>query len=243
MEQKWKLATNDGHQIYGVANSSGEPCTQAIFIVHGLTGHMNEYVHKRAADHFSAEYDVFRFNLYDGAPDARNLVDCTVQTHADDLNTVLGYFGHRYEKIFIIGHSYGGPTIMLAQPQKVTAVSLWDPTFDAKKLWEDMPLAPLPNTDFYVTQWGTSSLIGKALNDEARKFDEQFCNDLSQLFPAPIQVVTAQDGYYADRPVSWHTHAKAGGIRDYVAGTEHCFYEDRTCDELLYKTSVWFSKF
>ena len=243
MEQKWTLATNDGKKIYGVASSSGKSQKNAIFIVHGLTGHMNEYLHKRAADHFVENYDVFRFNLYDGAPDARNLVDCTIQTHADDINTVLGYFSHRYEKVFLIGHSYGGPSIMLAQPQRIAAASLWDPTYDPKALWEAFPLPELEGTGFYVTEWGTASLIGKAMNDEALRFDTETCENLSRIFPAPVQVITAQDGYYKDKPVSWNTHGKPESIREYIAGTEHCFYEGDTCNELLEKTATWFSKF
>jgi alpha-beta hydrolase superfamily lysophospholipase len=242
-ETKWTIATQDGHTIYGVKNSSSDKATSAVFIVHGLTGNMHEYALKRAADYLSAQHDVYRLNLYDGEAGGRLLVDCTVQTHADDLNTVLAQFGGAYEKIFLIGHSYGGPTIMLARPAKITAVSLWDPSFDLRNIQSVFSAQYLEKDGYYVANWGTSYLIGKAMYEEAGRLDAEACSQLARDFGHPVQVIHAGDGFFINRPLSYHSFGNKLNRREVVAGTVHCFHEGNTCDELLAKTGEWFSQF
>ena len=242
MEQKWTTTTPDGYTIYGLKNSAETPSRKAIFIVHGLTGHMYEYAFKRAADFFSTNYDVYRFNLYAGEDGARSLENCTIQTHANDLNTVLNHFSSAYDQIFLIGHSYGGPTIMLACPNKVTAVSLWDPTFNLQKIQTVFHKAYEAVGDYYMVKWGVTSLIGKAMYEEANRMDEDVCIALSKAFPAPIHVVTAGDGFFKDAPTSYNTYGPEGSLREFISGTVHCFYEGDSCDILLQKTQAWFQK-
>lgn len=243
MEQTWQLETPDGHKIYGVLNGTGRPASAAIFIVHGLTGHMNEYAFKRAADHFSSAYDVYRFNLYDGAEKGRALTDCTIQTHADDLQLVLSHFGKSYQHVFLIGHSYGGPTVMLANPDKVTAVSLWDPSFDLHHIQSEFSSAYQACGEVYCVHWGTTYLIGRAMYEEAGRLDQPACRELARAFRTPVQVIHAGDGFFVKAEESYHTGGDLRNIREVVDGSVHCFYEGNTCDDLLRKTASWFEQF
>lgn len=243
MEQKWVIDTPDNHKIYGIKNYSGQPTKKAIFMVHGLTGHMNEYAFKRAADYFLTEFDVYRFNLYDGEEGGRCLENCTIQTHANDLNTVLHHFSAAYDNIFLVGHSYGGPTIMLAAPDRITAVSLWDPSFDLHTIQKAFSASYVPYGEYYMLKWGVTSLISKAMYEEADRMDEAACIDLSRKFKAPIQVITAADGYFNNKLLSYHSHGPEGSIREFIAGTVHSFHESNTCDILLYQTKDWFLKY
>lgn len=241
METTWTIPTPDGHTIYGVKNSSGLTTSKAIFIVHGLTGHMNEYAFKRAADYFEETYDVYRFNLYDGRDGGRNMVDCTIKTHAGDLNLVLEHFAKSYKQVFLIGHSYGGPTVMTANPSNITAVSLWDPSFDLRHTQERFEDAYTPCGDMYMVNWGTTYLIGKAMYEEAGRLDESACIELSKKFLSPIQVISAGDGFFVQQHLSWHSFGAPNNIREFVAGTVHCFHEGNSCDDLLKKTQDWFN--
>jgi pimeloyl-ACP methyl ester carboxylesterase len=241
METTWTIPTPDGHTIYGVKNSSGLTTSKAIFIVHGLTGHMNEYAFKRAADYFEDTYDVYRFNLYDGRDGGRNMVDCTIKTHAGDLNLALEHFAKSYKQVFLIGHSYGGPTVMTANPSNITAVSLWDPSFDLRHTQERFEDAYTPCGDMYMVNWGTTYLIGKAMYEEAGRLDESACIELSKKFLSPIQVISAGDGFFAKSPLSWNSYACKHSIREFVHGTAHCFYEGNSCNDLLKKTQDWFN--
>ena len=243
MEIKWTIPTPDGHTIYGVKNSSCEGTKVAIVMVHGLTSSMNDYAFKRAADFFANQYDVYRFNLYAGEAGGRMLVDCTIQTHADDLNAVLLYFGDAYEKIFLIGHSYGGTTIMLAQPERVTAASLWDPSFDLQAMQAAFAQQYVQREHFYIVNWGVSYLMGKSMYDEGLQLDLDACIKLAEEFGHPVQVVTAADGFYAKDKLSYHSFGHSLNRREIVAGTVHCFYEGDSCEELLEKTAKWFAEF
>ena len=241
-ETNWNLPTPDGHTIYGVKDSPATgKANAAIFIVHGLTGHMYEYQHKRAADYFSGQgFDVYRFYLYSDQKGARQLVDCTIATHASDLNTVLNAFAGEYEKTFAIGHSYGGPTVMMAAPKILTSASLWDPTFNPKHkaLFTDKYI----QSGYYAVDWGVVSLIGKAMNEERQTLDEAACIALAENFGHPVQVIHAGNGTYVKDSISYHSFGHPQNRREVVEGTEHCFHEGNTCDDLLNKTHNWFKE-
>lgn len=243
MEKNWILEARDGTNIYGVLNSSDKNTKKAIFLVHGLNRDMHEYAFKRAADYFSENYDVYRFNLYDGREKGRALIDCTLQTHADDLDDVLNHYAGGYESVFLIGHSYGGPTVILANPRNITAVSLWDPSFDLKGVQSDFSKTYIEKEDCYSVNWGTSYLIGKEMYYCANKLDKDACIKLAQEFQHPVQVIHAGNGYYVNKDVSYHSYGNSQNIREVVSGTVHFFYEGNSCDELLQKTRNWFSKF
>lgn len=114
--QEWELDTPDQKTIYGVTDyfkNADELSDKVLVIVHGLTGHRDEYHIKGAADFFAPKgYDVIRFNLYDG-PNGRRLRDTTLQTYAADLNLVLNAKTQNYKKLFIAGRrsdNYDRPT-------------------------------------------------------------------------------------------------------------------------------------
>ena len=243
LEKPWTLETPDGFTIYGVLNSANIPSKSAIFMVHGLTGHMYEYHFKRAADTFAQDYDVYRFNLYDGNKNGRELKNCTLDTHAQDLNTVLENFSAAYDKIFLIGHSYGGVTVMLAQPSICTAASLWDPSFDLKDINETFAATYSPELNAYILNWGVSYLMSKAMHEQGNALDLEACIELSKNFKHPVQVLHAGNGYFIHFEVSYHSFGNPKNVRDVVSGTEHCFYEGNSCDELLEKTKSWFDSF
>lgn len=244
METTWTLITPDGATIYGRKNAGRMPSRAAVFIVHGLNCSMYDYPYKRAADALSRDYDVYRFNLYDGQDGGRRLLDCTLQTHADDLNTVLRHFAPDYDCVFLIGHSYGGLTIMLAAPENITAASLWDPSFDMKQVDVDFARCYEEiGSGYYALHWGSTLLLPHAMVAERQHFDRQKCIQMAKDFGAPVQVVFAQNGYYITKDVSYHSFGHPQNRKDIVRGTTHCFYEGNSCNTLLRKTKAWFQSF
>lgn len=239
-ETSWTLKTPDGAVLHGVTNSKGK-ADKAIFIAHGLTGHMYEYPLKRAADVFATQgYDVYRVNFYGGEKGERSLVDCTISIHAADLNAVLKKFGKPYKQRFLIGHSYGGTTVMLAKAKDITAASLWDPSFNLARVQESFSSNYKKLTGLYSVEWGTTFLIGKSMYDEAAKLDEKACIALAKACPHPVQVVHAGEGFYVKDKISYHSFGHPKNRHDIVKGTTHCFYEGTSCDRLLKKTQTWF---
>lgn len=243
MEQKWVIDTPDKHKIYGIKTYASNPSKKAIFIVHGLACSMNDYALKRAADYFRKDYDVYRFNLYDCQNSGRHLEDCTLLTHADDLNVVLNNFGSAYDQIFLIGHSYGGTTIMIANPKNITAVSLWDPSFNLKGIQEDFKSNYEECGNVYKLKWGTTILMGKAMYDHATEMNENACIALAKNFLSPVQVLTAGNDYYKDKPLSYNSFGDPNNIREIIEDADHCFFDGNTCDDLLSKAENWFNKY
>jgi len=239
-EHKLTLPTADGKTIYGVR--TGDTTKPAVVVVHGLTGHMYEHQFKRAAELWQTDFCVYRFALYGGEEDARNLIDCTLQTHADDFAVVVADVATRHRKVFAVGHSYGGPTIMLANPSGLTAVSLWDPSYDLT--WAEeaflQPFPSLPNV--YAMQWGVTSLIGQAMREHALQLDTLACRALAEAASFPIQVIMAGDGEYIQQGESYDSHCPYPHRRDVVAGTMHCFYEHDTATEVAHLTANWFNQ-
>lgn len=121
MEKQLKLRTKDGHIIYGTLNFTSRKSDLLAIFVHGLTGHPNEHTFHGAAQQFPRKgVDVFRFALYTGEKEGRKMSDCTITTHAQDLDSVVSYYRKKYRKIAVIGHSLGSPTILMQMYLKLT---------------------------------------------------------------------------------------------------------------------------
>ena len=245
-EEKWTLPMDDGHLIYGVTNYAREdgPSDKCIVIVHDLSGDRDLYRYKRAAQFFPARgYDVVRFNLYSWEEKARRLFYCTLQTHADDVRTVLKEKASDYKKKFLIGHSYGGPSIMVAQPRQATALSLWDPSFDLPRIWDADFLRQKNGVTYF--DWGVWLIVSQEMVSESRLYDEKSCLALSESLNVPIQVISAgaKDQFFIHDKHSYHSAGHPLNERKVVDGADHCFNNGDTCDTLLDYTAEWFERF
>ena len=247
-ETTWDIGASDGKDIFGISNIPESPNGAHVVIVHGLTGNPYEYALKRGADALcGAGYTVHRLALYWSGETRRNMHETTLSLHASDLNDVIAAKCPSVEKLFLIGHSYGGPTIMMANPENVTAVSLWDPTFDAKSMiWED-PDVTSAQTEIgggRILEEGRISMVFNAeMIAEGLLLDEDKSVSLAENFNGPVQVITAGESVYADQKLSYNSAGNSQNVREFVEGTDHCFYEGNTCDVLLDKTLKWFNQF
>lgn len=239
-EVPFTLPTPDGKTIYGVR--SGDVTKPAIVVVHGLTGNMYEHQFKHAARLWDTDFCVYRFNLYAGEEGGRNLIDCTLQTHADDFALVVADVAKRHNTIFAVGHSYGGPTLMLANCPELKAVSLWDPSYDLASVEESFAENYKPYDGVYTLNWGTTYLIGKAMRDHAVTLTAAKCAELSRQAQFPIQLILAGNGYYVNRGASYDTDCPHVHRRDVVQGTTHCFYEGDADTEVASLTADWFNQ-
>ena len=243
-EKHWVITAADGARIYGALNRAGDvPTRYAIIMVHGLTGDMNTYHHKIPSLYFTQNgFDVVRFNLYDDQDGARKLRNCTLATHAADVNDVAQQLGADYDGLFFVGHSFGAPTLMTAQPARARAVSLWDPTFNLPAVWKDRR-GLTREGDLNILNWGVSFVIGDAMIDEARtKYSTQECLALSSQFARPVQVIHAADGFYASHDTSWHSTGNPANERHIVPHADHCFYNGNTLYNAMDLTLSWFKR-
>ena len=241
-EKDFSIPASDGAIIYGRANYAGDkPSSKLLVLSHGLTGHINEYIHLMARDHFNrAGYDVVRVSYYSLGDKARNLKDCTLKIHASDLNAVLAHFSGNYDKVFVAGHSYGGLTILFANP-KVTAVSFWDSSF-IPSFWGTEG-SYIPELDCYRIGWGCHNLVGKAMVEEAAGICEEDAVTMAQALNAPAQVILAGDNSENEkRTLLFDSLTRKKDFYD-VPHADHCFNKGKTVDDLLEKAGIWFGRF
>lgn len=79
MEKAFVLTTSDDAEIHGVLHPSSNKSRPMVVLVHGLTGHMDEYIHLRLARLLNGEgYSVIRFNQYGDEPRARKFHTSTM---------------------------------------------------------------------------------------------------------------------------------------------------------------------
>ncbi len=239
-EHKFTLPTADGKTIYGVR--TGDATKPAVVVVHGYARHANDYQLKRFAQLTETQFCTYRFNLYDGRENARHAHDCTFATHALDIAGMLEMVKSQHEKIFMLGHSFGGPSIMVANPEGVAAVSLWDPSYNIFQAQKDFASRYEDAGEYYLLQAGFSCTMSKRMYDAGSQFTQAKCAALSADAKFPVQVVLAGAGYYADKGESFDTLNTHGHRRDVVPDADHSFWDGNTADIATLHSVSWFNQ-
>ena len=241
-EKDFLIPAQDGAVIYGRINyATDHQSSKLLILSHGLTGHINEYIHLTARDYFNkAGYDVVRISYYSSGDKARNLKDCTLKIHANDLNSIIEYFSKNYTKTFIAGHSYGGLTILFANPN-VTALSFWDSSF-VPSFWKSES-AYIPELDCYRIGWGCYNLVGKAMVEEAEAIREDNALAMARSLKVPAQVILAGNNSENEKRTLLFDALEVQKEFYDVPNADHCFNKGEVVYDLLEKTGKWFERF
>ncbi|HEV7467085.1 MAG TPA: alpha/beta fold hydrolase [Candidatus Dormibacteraeota bacterium] len=229
------------------------PGAPLVVLVHCLTGWKNStkyYLGARALER--AGFSSFRFDLYGYADDARKLLDCTVATHADDLDLVLAVLREEQpdRPISVIGHSLGGLTILCSRRQGFDAVVLWDATHsggwqprqaeehadpahpygDESTVWEG-------SLDCYRLRWGCDILVSEAM---LRSYRDPDCNALISQLHRPVKVIAAgANAFLRSVQNEYYEHANEPKALAVIEGADHNFETGETMVELFAETVRW----
>lgn len=237
METELKIPI-PGTKKYIYAKQRGSLDKPVVVFVHGLTGHMDEHQFYNGARYFEKKgFSSLRFNLYDFPKDARRLMDCTLKTHAHDIDVVVDYLKDQgAKKIFAVGHSYGAPSILLSSKKNLDAIVLWDGTnrfiFEEDKLIKELQA--------YYLNWGVGWLTGKEMYDEAKKIDWEALYEHSNV---PVKFIWAEKGELADRGMKLFKKVTGEKSQVVIKGAGHIFAEEGAARQLFDETLVWFKKF
>jgi dienelactone hydrolase len=240
MEKELRIKTSDRKTIYGILRGSlNKP---VIVQVHGLAGNMHEAMHYNAARYFEKQgFSSFRFNLYSWQKDARHMHECTFSTHGKDIDTVLGYLQkHGAKKIFIVGHSYGFPSILHAKSHAFSAVASWDgsvlPTNNV-----DVP-ARIKKPKGRILNEGYFVVVGEQMAIDSHKIKTI---PLIKALWKPISFITVDDNVNGNLSGGTRMFKLAKQPKELVVikGGTHCFTEDGKEEELYSATVKWFKKF
>lgn len=243
MEKAYDVKLSASHTAYGkFSGAKGKPL---VIIVHGLPCTINEGIYERACEYFQkAGYATYRFGLYDWHKDARQLIDCTLTIHAKDLDTVVVHFRRKgFKKIFVAGHSFGGPTILLSKNQDVDAAVLWDPSYDisvTKKKYGAPGGKFVKALNGYFMRWGVSVVIGKKM---AQEIDSLEWDTLASTFHVPLKIIAAEKGVLMRGCKKYFTNANEPKALEVLKGATHYFDDTPSMQERLFAaTHDWFKK-
>ncbi|AHB41569.1 hypothetical protein P148_SR1C00001G0779 [candidate division SR1 bacterium RAAC1_SR1_1] len=225
MEKSLTLKTSDNHVIYGTLNSKNKSDKLVIF-VHGLGGNQNEHVFFNGARFFNNNgFDTFRFDLYPGEK-GRNLVDCGITTHTQDLEVVIQEFIGKYKEIYLVGHSLGGPTILLANIENIKKIILRDSVLDTKRLYDD-EIKFDKERNLYTVNWGIDIIIGEKMVKEMKSIE-----NLNPKLNEKYKII------YAEK-TDLKNDFKAN-IEHTIINSSHCFNEEGIEETLFQETLNWF---
>ena len=235
-ETVFNVTAPDGKNIYCSLAKTGSD--KVVILSHGLTGGPFERMHFAARDYFTAQgYDVLRFAYYAAEPGCRLLHQSTLETHALDLNAVLAHVRPSYKEIYVCGHSYGGLTLLFAQPD-ATALSFWDSAY--KPGWPAS--CEVMDGKTYVTFSGKRTLIGNAMLEEARRLlnapDE--LKVMAEKIVSPSQIVIAGLNDKADTLNALYGHLTCPKEIYTITAADHNFYTGDTLRQLFDITQAWF---
>ncbi|MEK7579291.1 MAG: alpha/beta fold hydrolase [Patescibacteria group bacterium] len=240
MEKEIKIKTGDGHIIYGTLNVPRKPTAALVVFVHGLTGSKNEHLFFNAAKLFpSKAIATFRFDLYSGEKNGRTLTCTTISTHAKDVDTVVNRFNVRYKKIFLVGHSLGGPSILLSRARNnVAGIILWDSAHTLQKS-DEVDYRYDRHLKVYILSWGIEMLIGKRMFDDWKRLTRP--KDLVKNVSVPIKVICAEKGILIRPGKEYYKYAKQPKEFMIIKKATHCF-DERGTEEKLFSETIKFVK-
>jgi len=208
-------------------------------MVRGLADHKNVSQFYSAARSFEkAGFDSFRFDLYSWESDARNLIDCDINTHSFDVNKVVEYFKKDYNKIFLLGHSLGASSVIYSN-QDVDAIVFWDSSFKMTDTAKEF-FSFNKELDCYIATWGTSNLISKKMLHQWQNFNE---DEYVSMISKPAKFIFAGDGVLKDLWKPYLEKIPVAHEEVVIEGATHCFEEDGKFEILFAQTISWFEKF
>ena len=240
MEKYIKIKTKDDHFIYGTLNYKKDDKDKLIIFVHGLTENQNDHQFYNAVEFFNPKgFATFRFDLYSWMPKGRKLKDCSIKTHSKDLDIVLKYFKNKYKKIYLVGHSFGGPTVIYSKIEPAKAIVLWDPSINNGKYKKDYIFNE--NLGCYIGNWSIACLISKEMFEEEINID--FYPEYHDKIVVPMKIICAEKGVlWKDwkKVISKFTNKKEFVV---MKDADHCFTKEGNEETLFKETLKWFKKF
>ncbi len=243
IENTIDIPLKDGKKLFCVCNfENNKKSKKAVVTVHGLTGHPYETIHHLARDHFVSQgYDVYRIALYYYGQNYRDLTDCTLKLHGEDLKQAIAFVKKSSEDVYVCGHSYGGMTMLFSNPD-ANALAFWDSSFRiAKSLWEPYS-KPLNDTSYYLLGDGVQPILGRAMYEEAMNMTEEAENQLASKINAPSLVIGAKKAVSPERSKLLYDNLFCKKEHFDFKEADHCFWYKNTGKELMKKTQEWFEK-
>lgn len=239
------LPGTDGLKIKGILRGS---LTQPLVVMmHGLPGEGNELLQYLGARYlYEQGFASLRLFLYDSEPKTRDLVDCTLETHAHDLEAVVDYLRHKkVPTIFAEGHSYGGIAILRASC-KLDGAVLWDPTHglafhdpEVAKFYKEARLQNTNKLKLYLD--GQGYIEPKAITQEQINMGDTTAWAANKKYP--LKIVSAGKGIMVELGRRYIEVADEPRQQVIIEEANHPFQDsDEVIMKLFAETAEWFKE-
>lgn len=143
MEEKVYFKNSKGDKLCGIlVNSSGDKSKPIIIIVHGFSSHKNKpkFV-KLAKILFDLEISSFRFDVYGHGESGGIFENVTITEAIDDILKSIEFLKKQgYQKIGLVGSSFGGLSSMIASSRtnELYVLALISPVSDYEEVEEKL---------------------------------------------------------------------------------------------------------
>ncbi len=233
------LPDTDGLKLKAILRGSFDQ--PLVVMVHGRPGEGNELLQYLGARYlYEQGFASLRLFMYDFSPDTRDLLDCTLDTHAADFTAVIEYIRDRGAKtVFGVGHSYGGLTI-LKSDAKLDGAVLWDPTHGS--VWQDAEL----DLDFSEEVVGDMTIVrggyGYIVPTAQREYDKRLGDTSAWAAHKgyPIEVISAGQGSMTHLGKRYVESADEPKRQVVIADAHHQFEDsDEVVIRLFQETASW----
>ena len=238
MEHTFAITAADSAEIHGVLHRSSRSDLPLIVLVHGLTGHMDEYIHLRLARLLSENgFPVIRFNQYGDEERARKFHDSTIREHVSDTQAVIAYAAKQgFSRGVLAGHSLGSPVAIGATGPSVCGLILIDPTgrpSDRIKEWETYD----SELKISYLNWSRRILLGARWIEDAKSFPDPY--EQFAKIKCPVQIIAAQNADQMRFCEGYRDAHPAHPDIQVIPNATHCFPEEGAVEALAALISEW----
>lgn len=243
-ERDIKIDLPDGKKIHGILRGSLTDGSPVIVMMHGLPGEGNELLQYLGARYlYDHGFSTLRLYMYDFGQEYRDLLDCTLETHIADFETVVQYLrDNAVGKVFALGHSYGGITILGSKVQLDAAV-MWDASHglawqDQDPRWtNDFPEVSYQNMTIGVA--GQGYVMPRLMDENNKKLGDN--TEWAAHKGYPIKFITAGEGMLVEYARHYYEVADEPKAYVIIEGASHQLDDsDDIMEQLFHETSDWF---
>ncbi len=163
--------------------------------------------------------------------------------HTSDMDAVIHYFRKRgVKKVFVIGHSYGGPTALLSKDQDFDAAVLWDPSYNLKLRSAKYGGRYVKQLNGYLMDtWGINVVLGRKMVEESEALN---WDDMTKGFHVPLKIISAGKGEIVAGAKKYFYHAHGPKELTIVKGATHYFDDNEGMREEIFRISKkWFESY
>jgi len=250
------LPNTGGLQISGLMYGELAADCPVVVMMHGRGDSPADPLQREGAEYLSRRLGVavLCLAMYGDAadtPNTRRLLDCTLATHVADFGVVVEHLRTvvKASKIFGVGHSYGGATI-LGSDKALDGAVLWDPSHG--QLWQDRCAYTEADTEGHwegdLWMWNDEDglPLSRAMVETDMTLGDTSALAATQAYPLLIVSATGSNAVlkrYNRR--YWQAAVVAGRDTTLVGlrGASHNFDDSKAIQANLYeRTAAWLER-